>query len=80
MKEVLRKWMRPILFTAAGVLIGYGYYYFIGCSTGSCPITANPYTSMAYMGVIGWLMSGVFGKECGVCRVCEEEREEEEEE
>lgn len=64
MKENMKKWLRPALFTLVGALVGLGYYYFVGCSTGSCPITSNPVSSMVYMGLIGWLLSGVFGKEC----------------
>ena len=64
MKEKTTRWLRPGLFTAGGALAGFGYYYFIGCATGSCPITANPISAMIYMGVIGWLLSGVFGKGC----------------
>ena len=64
MKESMKKWIRPALFTLVGALVGLGVYYFVGCSTGSCPITSNPVRSMAYMGLVGWLFSGAFGKEC----------------
>ena len=53
MKEKGKKWMRPALFTIGGVLAGLAYYHFIGCATGSCPITSNPVSSMVYMGLIG---------------------------
>lgn len=64
MKEKAKKWMRSALFTIGGAMAGLAYYYFIGCATGSCPITSNPVSSMVYMGLIGWLLSGVFGKGC----------------
>lgn len=57
------RWFRPLLFTFGGAVAGFCYYYFIGCASGSCPITSNPVSSMAYMGVIGWLLSCVFTKE-----------------
>lgn len=46
-----------------GALIGgiIGYFVFhkvIGCSTGSCPITANPYVSMIYGIILGLLLVG----------------------
>jgi len=63
MKASMKKWIRPALFTAGGALAGLAYYYFVGCTTGSCPITSNPFSSMAYMGLVGWLLSGAFGKE-----------------
>jgi len=65
----IRKWIRPALFTLGGALAGLAYYYFIGCSSGSCPITSNPLGSMLYMGLIGWLISGTFGRECLDCKI-----------
>lgn len=64
MNHKIKKWIRPTLFTLGGALLGLAYYYFVGCSTGSCAITSNPWTSMAYLGLIGWLLSGISGKGC----------------
>lgn len=70
MKSKLKKWLRPFLFTIGGALVGLGYYYAVGCSTGSCPITSNPIITMIYMGVVGLLLSGLFGKGCdGKCNM-----------
>ena len=64
MKENIKKWLKPILFTAGGALVGLAYYYFVGCSTGACPLTSNSFITMAYM------LSGVFGKGCsGSCNM-----------
>lgn len=70
MKERIKKWLRPALFILGGGLVGLAYYYFVGCSTGSCVITSSPLTSMAYMAVVGWLLSGAFGSCCckGSCK------------
>ena len=62
MKSKFKKLLRPFLFTVGGALAGLGYYYAVGCSTGSCPITSNPIITMIYMGVVGLLLSGLFGK------------------
>ena len=43
-----------------GAALGYGYYRFVGCRSGVCPLTSNPYTSTAYGGLLGYLMSGAF--------------------
>jgi hypothetical protein len=37
--------------------VGYAYYRFIGCSSGACPITSNPYSSIIYGMVIGGLVT-----------------------
>lgn len=60
MKERMKKWLRPALFTLGGALVGLGYYVLVGCSTGSCAITSSPLRSMVYMGLIGWLLSNAF--------------------
>ncbi len=62
MKEKIKKWLKSVLFTAGGALVGLAYYYFVGCPTGACPLTSNPFITMAYMGFIGWLLSGIFGR------------------
>jgi len=44
-----------------GILIGGGlgflWYKTIGCSTGACPLTSNPYTSIVYGAVLGALFA-----------------------
>ena len=37
-------------------LLGFLYYKFIGCSSGSCPITSNPMNSTLYGAVMGMLI------------------------
>ena len=70
MKKHMKKWLRPALFILGGALAGLGYYALVGCSTGSCAITSSPLNSMVYMGLIGWLLSGVLGSSCcgGSCK------------
>ncbi|MCX7798470.1 MAG: DUF6132 family protein [Melioribacter sp.] len=36
-----------------GALLGYIYYYFIGCYSGTCPISSNPYVATLYGALIG---------------------------
>ncbi|MEE8335969.1 MAG: DUF6132 family protein [Candidatus Neomarinimicrobiota bacterium] len=38
---------------AAGCLLGYAYYYFIGCRTGACAITSDPVNTVIYGGIMG---------------------------
>ena len=70
MTRNLKKWLRPVLFTLGGALAGYLYYRLVGCASGSCAITSNPYITVLYTGLIGFLLSGAFGCCCGgSCKV-----------
>ncbi|MEA5038930.1 MAG: DUF6132 family protein [Clostridiaceae bacterium] len=44
-----------------GAGLGFLYYKFVGCPTGACPITSNPYASTIYGAVIGLLLGGAVG-------------------
>ncbi len=50
------------LFTVVGVTGGYVYYALVGCTTGGCAITSNPYMSMAWGGILGYLLPDFFVK------------------
>ena len=68
MKEFFKGHGWTIAGIVSGALGGFLYWHFVGCSTGACPLTSNPFITMAYMGFIGWLFSGIFGKGCsGSC-------------
>lgn len=52
--------LKYIIGALIGGIIGYFVFYkLIGCSNGTCPITANPYVSTAYGAVLGILLAGV---------------------
>jgi hypothetical protein len=48
---------RKALFSAIGGTAGYAYYYYIGCASGTCPISSNPYISVAYGALMGLVIS-----------------------
>lgn len=56
------KWILPVACTLGGAAFGFAYYYFIGCKSGSCPITSNPWIATAWMAVVGYLVSVMFSK------------------
>jgi hypothetical protein len=39
-----------------GAALGYAWYRGVGCSTGSCPITARWWTSTLYGAFVGGMM------------------------
>ncbi|MBK5719592.1 hypothetical protein JGH11_01775 [Dysgonomonas sp. Marseille-P4677] len=46
----------------SGGITGYLYWYFIGCSSGTCPITASPVNSIAWGVIMGGLLFSLFKK------------------
>lgn len=61
-KIFLNKHILKIAGSILGALGGFLYYYFIGCSSGTCPITSNPYISIAYGALMGYLLFDMFKK------------------
>lgn len=52
-----------VLGILAGAVGGYLYYHFIGCTSGSCPITSQPVNSTLYGAMMGGLFFNSFKKE-----------------
>lgn len=50
---------RLIVGALVGAIAGYGIYRVIGCSTGTCPITSNPWISTLYGMLMGAVASGI---------------------
>ncbi len=44
-----------IIGTIVGGILGYAYYYFIGCANGTCAITSKPLNSTLYGALMGLL-------------------------
>jgi hypothetical protein len=51
---------KTILGVVIGGGLGFGYYKLVGCSTGACPLTSNPWISTIYGMVVGALIAGSF--------------------
>lgn len=49
-----------IIGMVAGGIGGYFYYSFVGCSGGSCPITSNPWMTILWGSITGYLLGSFF--------------------
>lgn len=69
--KTIKKYLFQLIGTIIGIIGGYLYYRFVGCQSGSCAITSNPYMSMIWGGLMGYLLMDMlasylkFGKEPG---------------
>ncbi len=53
---VVALWAGRVLSVLLGGTGGFLYYRFVGCKTGACPITSNPWISTLYGALLGWLV------------------------
>jgi len=60
--EFFKSWnfWKPFLGIAVGGFGGFLYYYFVGCNSGTCPITSTPYGSIIMGGLLGYLLISSF--------------------
>ncbi len=54
LKKILT--LRLLLGLVIGGVLGFAYYHFIGCNSGGCAITSNPYRITGYGMVFGALL------------------------
>ncbi len=57
-KEFFNSWYfwKPFLAAAVGGSAGFAYYYFVGCASGTCAITSNPFMSIAWGALLGYFV------------------------
>lgn len=55
-----RNMLKNIAGLVVGAIAGYIYYTTVGCTSGSCAITSNPYMSILWGGAIGYLLADIF--------------------
>ncbi|NJO88022.1 MAG: hypothetical protein HC831_02940 [Chloroflexia bacterium] len=48
---------RTSLGSIAGGILGFLYWKYIGCNTGSCPLTSNPVQSVLLFGFLGGFLA-----------------------
>lgn len=50
--------LRLVIGIILGTAAGFAYYRFVGCASGTCPLTSNPYISTFYGALMGAVASG----------------------
>lgn len=58
---------KAVIITSIGVIVGailgYAYYHFVGCDSGTCMITSKPTNSTLYGSLMGGLFFNMFVNE-----------------
>lgn len=49
--------VRTAIGAVIGVAVGFAMYRFVGCRTGACPLSANPWIAMFIWGVMGAMIA-----------------------
>ncbi len=59
LRELFKSWLfwKPALGVIIGGILGFLYYYFIGCTSGTCAITGSPFSSIIMGSVFGLLIT-----------------------
>ncbi len=66
MKHVLRfvgRFKPEMIGGVIGAGAGWLYWYYVGCASGTCPITSSALNSTLYGAVMGGLLFSMFKKE-----------------
>ncbi|MEI6853860.1 MAG: DUF6132 family protein [Bacteroidota bacterium] len=65
-RELIRskRFWKPASAVIVGGVLGYSYYYFEGCASGTCAITSSPIMSVIFGGVLGLF---VMSRPCRSC-------------
>jgi hypothetical protein len=48
---------KNIIFTVLGALCGFLYAHYVGCITGTCPITSNRFVATVFFSFFGYILS-----------------------
>jgi len=60
MKKKLPMIIKLIIGACVGGGLGFAYYKFVGCSSGTCPLTSNPIISTIYGMIMGAVVASAF--------------------
>lgn len=57
---IIKKYIPETIGVIIGLIGGFLYWKFVGCSTGTCAITSSPINSSLYGAVMGGLLVSIF--------------------
>lgn len=60
--KIIKNNTLTIIGVLLGLIGGYLYYHYIGCTSGTCAITSKPLNSTLYGGLMGGLLLNMFQK------------------
>jgi len=63
MKDLIIKYKLELIGVVIGSFAGWCYWYFVGCSSGTCAITSSPVNSTLYGALMGGILLSMFKKE-----------------
>ena len=61
--EILKEQVLAIIGIILGAIGGYLYWHYIGCVSGTCPITSSPIMSTIWGALLGVLLLSMFKKD-----------------
>ncbi|MDT3367218.1 MAG: DUF6132 family protein [Bacteroidota bacterium] len=61
--EILKEQVLTIIGIILGAIGGYLYWHYIGCVSGTCPITSSPIMSTIWGALLGGLLLSMFKKD-----------------
>jgi hypothetical protein len=60
MEKYIKKYWVLALCVVIGGVGGFLYWHYIGCASGTCPITSKWYSSSGYGMIMGWFLGDSF--------------------
>lgn len=58
-KTFIKEYWMMIAGMIIGAMAGYLYWRFVGCTTGTCPITSSPLNMTLWGGIMGGLLGNM---------------------
>ena len=60
-KKTLKKYLPEIIGTLLGAVVGYLYWKYVGCVSGTCTIKSNWYFMIPWAMLLGYLAGSIAG-------------------